>query len=59
MKILGVIFCFVNNHRCYEELSTSHGEDQSITPEGRSLLGLGFLNSFPCEELVGTDHSKP
>ena len=58
MKILGVIFCLVNNHRWHEALAISSGEDQSSTPEGGSLSCLGFPNAFPCEELVGTDNSE-
>ena len=59
MKILGVIFCLVNNHGCNEALAISSGEDQSSTSEGVSLYCLGFPNAFLREELVGTDNSDP
>ena len=58
VKILGFIFCLVNNHRCHESLAISSGEYQSITPEGLSLSCLVFPNSFPHEELVCTDNSE-
>ena len=57
VKILGVIFRLVKNHRWHEALVISYGEDQSSTPEGGSLSCLGFPNAFPCEELVCTDNS--
>ena len=43
-KILGVIFCLVNNHRCHEAMPISSGEDQSSKPEWGSLSYLGFPN---------------
>ena len=59
MKIMGVIFCLVNDNMCHEALAISYGEDQSSTPEGGSLSCLGFPDVFLCEELVGTDNSEP
>ena len=59
VKILGVIFCLMNNHRWHEALATSSGEYQISTPEGGSLSCLGFTNAFPREELVCTDNSEP
>ena len=55
LKILGVIFSLVHNHRWHEALAISSGEDQSSTPEGGSLSCLGFPNALAREELVGTD----
>ena len=59
MKILGVSFCLVNNHRWHEALAISSGEDQTSTPEGGFLSCLGSPNVFPHEELVGIDNSEP
>ena len=59
MKILGVIFCLVNNHRWHEALAVSSVAYQTSKPEGGYISCLGFPNTFTREELVGTDNSEP
>ena len=59
MNILGVIFCVENNHRWYEALAISYGEDQSSTKEGGYISRLGFPNAFPRGAFLGTDNFEP
>ena len=56
VKILGVIYSLVNNHRWYEALTISSVEDQSSTSEGGSLSCLRFPNALAREELAGIDY---